>query len=179
MVGPEPKGDQGHREVDEMITGLAPVVDQQIEEAPQFWNGATSPVRHRLDPMPMKRAIARVLVVDDEPDITSSLKRRLEHHGYEVIIAADGATATQQALHGEPDVIILDIGMPCGDGHTVAERIRSNPATVFTPIIYLTARTGELDRDRAVEARAYAYVTKPFRAEELLELIDNALSGDH
>lgn len=120
---------------------------------------------------------ARVLIVDDEADIVTSVAKRLTHAGYEVVSAGDGARATQLAIQTTPDLIVLDIGMPCGDGHTVAERLRSNVRTMFTPIIYLTARTSDFDKAKAIEAGAFAYVTKPFKSEELLSLIEQALSA--
>ncbi len=120
---------------------------------------------------------AKILVVDDEVDIVSSIAKRLVHAGYDVESAGDGARATQVAIQSTPDLIVLDIGMPCGDGHTVAERLRSNVKTMFTPIIYLTARTSDIDRARAFEAGAFAFVTKPFKSEELLSLIEQALSS--
>jgi len=121
------------------------------------------------------QAIGRVLIVDDEADILQSVGRRLCFAGYEVSFASDGAEATQMALAERPDVIILDIGMPCGDGHTVAERIRSNPKTMFTPIIFLTARTADIDKQKAEEVGAFAYVTKPFKSEELVDLVKQAI----
>ncbi len=126
----------------------------------------------------VERARARVLVIDDEPDIVLAVGKRLTHAGYEVVFAADGAEATKMALRARPDLIILDIGLPCGDGHTVADRIRANCNTMFTPIIYLTARTADDDRNKAYDAGAFAYLTKPFKPEELLQLIDQALSTE-
>jgi CheY-like chemotaxis protein len=120
---------------------------------------------------------AKVLIVDDETDIVASIARRLVHAGYEVESAGDGARATQVAIQSQPDLIVLDIGMPCGDGHTVAERLRSNVRTMFTPIIYLTARTSDIDRAKAFDSGAFAYITKPFKSEELLDLIEKALSS--
>ncbi len=118
---------------------------------------------------------ARVLVIDDEPDILQSLKKRLTFAGYEFMSAADGIEATKLALNNKPDVIVLDIGLPGGDGHQVAQRVRNNTHTMFTPIIYLTARTAEADRETAQESGAFAYFTKPFKSEELLEAIHRAV----
>jgi CheY-like chemotaxis protein len=129
-------------------------------------------------PRPQARTGAKVLIADDETDLQMSIGRRLVHAGYEVLIAADGAEATQMAIQAKPDVIVLDIGMPCGDGHTVAERLRTNPKTMFIPVVFLTARTSPADRQRAYEHGAYAYITKPFKPEELLDTLKRALDRD-
>jgi len=122
------------------------------------------------------KTTGRILVVDDEPDIVFLIKKRLTNAGYEVSVAMDGAGATRIAMQTCPDVVLLDIGMPCGDGHMVADRIRSNPNTCFTPIIYLTARTSDEDRERATAAGAFAYITKPFASDELLAQVRQAIS---
>jgi len=139
------------------------------EQAPQSLRG-------RSERSGGVKILSKVLVVDDEPDILFLLRKRLECSGYEVIVAPDGVSATRLAIQHNPDVIILDIGMPCGDGHTVAGRIRANVNTAVTPIIFLTARTSMQDKNRACQAGAFAYVTKPFVAEELVGLVDQALS---
>ena len=117
-----------------------------------------------------------ILIVDDEADIVMSLSKRLHFAGYEIAVAGDGEEATRVALKMQPDIIILDIGMPCGDGHVVADRIRANVNTMFAQIIFLTARVGEADRDRALQAGAYGYLTKPFKPDELLRMIESALA---
>ena len=118
-----------------------------------------------------------VLVVDDEPEILDLVRRRLEKSGFHVVVAADGITATQFSIVYNPDVVILDIGMPRSDGHSVAGRMRTNASTESTPIIFLTARTSDADRTRAQDAGAFAYITKPFAAEELVEAVNLALTG--
>ena len=119
----------------------------------------------------------KILIVDDETDIVRSLSMRLKHAGYEVIVASDGLTAISMATRNLPDLILLDIGLPCGDGHLVATRLNVNSKTMGTPIIFLTARTSDANRAKATEAGVYAYVTKPFQADELLRIIERALSG--
>ena len=121
---------------------------------------------------------ARILVVDDEPDIVKSLSRRLRSHGYEVATASDGHEATRLAYKMVPDIVILDIGMPCGDGHTVADRLKCNVGTMLSQIIFLTARTGDNDRQKAMLAGAFGYMTKPFSSEDLIRMIEEALHDD-
>jgi DNA-binding response OmpR family regulator len=122
-------------------------------------------------------AKARILIVDDETDVVRSVGLRLKSAGYEVLAAIDGLTGTQVACEQQPDLIILDIGMPCADGHTVAKRLSINLKTMSIPIIYLTARTAADDVDRALKGGAAGYLTKPFKAEALLGLIERVLSG--
>jgi two-component system KDP operon response regulator KdpE len=119
---------------------------------------------------------AKILVVDDEMEIVRAVTMRLRAAGYEVIAAHDGLMATQLAIREQPDLVILDIGMPCGDGHTVAQRLQNQMGTMSTPIIFLTARTAEADRKQAAEVRAAGYLTKPFKPEELLSTVSRALA---
>lgn len=127
-------------------------------------------------PAPVQTATrAKILIVDDEPDIVLSLSKRLHFAGYEVASARDGVEATRVAVKTKPDVVILDIGMPCGDGHVVADRIRNLPDTMFAQIIFLTARVSAAEREKAMNSGAYGYLTKPFKSEVLLEMIERAL----
>lgn len=119
----------------------------------------------------------RVLIVDDEPEIIKALAMRLRWAGYEVISASDGLSATQTAIREQPDAIVLDIGLPAGDGHLVAHRLNENLKTMSIPVIYLTARDSAEDRKRASDLGAFDYITKPFRPERLLETLAKVLEG--
>jgi DNA-binding response OmpR family regulator len=119
---------------------------------------------------------AKILVVDDEVEIVRAVTMRLRAAGYAVIVAHDGMMATQLAIRESPDLVIMDIGMPCGDGHVVGQRLLENMETMSTPIIYLTARTADVDRKTATANRAAGYLTKPFKAEDLLESVALALT---
>jgi two-component system, OmpR family, KDP operon response regulator KdpE len=107
----------------------------------------------------------RVLVVDDDPQILRALRINLGAHGYEVLLAADGAAALRAAADGHPDVVLLDLGLPDLDGVEVIEGLRG---WTGVPIIVLTARTGGTEAVRALDAGADDYVTKPFGMAELL-----------
>jgi DNA-binding response OmpR family regulator len=115
----------------------------------------------------------RILVVDDEPDIVRSLSLRLRAEGYRVSTAMDGHGATKTAIAEQPDLIILDIGMPAGNGHVVVERLRNIAETADIPVIYLTARTSEDDYHRAREGGVTKYITKPYDAEVLLAAVES------
>lgn len=117
----------------------------------------------------------RILVVDDEPEIVRSLTLRLNAAGYEVSSAMDGLNATKRAIEEQPELILLDIGMPAGNGHVVVERLRNIGETSHIPIIYLTARTGEEDYRQAREGGVCKYITKPFDTEVLLAAIETQM----
>lgn len=120
-------------------------------------------------------AKGKILVVDDEPEIVRSVGMRLRAAGYQVITAMDGVQATNVALREQPDLIILDIGMPAGDGHVVARRLRESIRTCAVPIIFLTARTAEEDFNQAWHMGAAKYITKPFDPSELMAAIDSLM----
>lgn len=118
---------------------------------------------------------AKILIVDDEPDIVETLKMRLEKSHYEVITAFDGLSAIAQAQEGKPGLILLDVMMPVIDGYHVCQKLKKTKETADIPVIMLTA-AGEKDfRTRGLEAGAWTYVTKPYEAWDLLQKIENAL----
>jgi DNA-binding response OmpR family regulator len=118
----------------------------------------------------------RVLVVDDEIDIVRAINIRLRASGYEVVTANDGVEAVHVALMTHPGLVILDIGLPHGDGYTVAQRLLENSDTRSIPIIFLTARTSEEDRTRAYKAGTARYLTKPYKTLDLLDTVDRAIT---
>ncbi|MCW0215295.1 MAG: response regulator [Pseudonocardia sp.] len=107
----------------------------------------------------------RILVVDDDPQILRALRINLTAHGYDVLVAADGTTALQRAADGQPDAVVLDLGLPDIDGFEVIDGLRG---WTTVPIIVLTARSNGPDTVRALDAGADDYVTKPFGMAELL-----------
>jgi two-component system, OmpR family, response regulator len=109
---------------------------------------------------------ARVLVVDDEPTILGLLSGSLRLAGFEVVTAASGAEAVRAAARSRPDLVLLDVMMPDGDGFAALRRIRSGGSEV--PVIFLTARDEVTDRVRGFDAGGDDYVTKPFSLDELL-----------
>ncbi len=120
-------------------------------------------------------AKGKILVVDDEPEIVRSIGMRLRAGGYEVVSAMDGLQATNVALREQPDLIILDIGMPAGDGHVVAKRLSQSIRTCSVPIIFLTARTAEEDFNKAWDAGVAKYIVKPFDPDELMTAVESLL----
>ncbi len=108
---------------------------------------------------------ARILVVDDDPDIRSLLRELLERAGHEVFTAEDGRDALRSLYEKRPDLVVLDVAMPELDGWGTLERVRD---LSDVPVLMLTARTGELEKVRGLRAGADDYVTKPFGRQELL-----------
>jgi len=115
---------------------------------------------------------ARILIVDDEPNILGTVAPLLRARGYEVYTAMDGRSAMEAVDRDKPDLIVLDLGLPDIDGVDVCRNIRE---VVSTPIVVLSARGAEGDKVRALDVGADDYVTKPFGAEELLARIRAAL----
>lgn len=110
---------------------------------------------------------ARILVVDDEPDILSVLVYHLSRKGYRVTTAVNGHGALATAEAERPDLIILDLMLPGMDGYEVLQRLRLDERTSSIPVILLTARTDEEERVRGFEVGGDDYITKPFSAREL------------
>jgi DNA-binding response OmpR family regulator len=117
---------------------------------------------------------SKILVVEDDQDIRQLLHLQLTGAGYETAFARDAATAVAAARKERADLILLDIGLPAGDGFVVMERMRSLPDLEMTPVIVITARDRR-EGERAVELGAKAYLQKPFEADELLAEIRRAL----
>jgi DNA-binding response OmpR family regulator len=119
----------------------------------------------------------KVLIVDDDTDVLKGLSIRLKANGYSPVFAADGIAAVSVARNEVPEVIILDIGLPGGDGFTVMERLGSILPISQVPIIILTARDVSGNEARARAAGAYAFLQKPVDNDVLLETIREALGG--
>lgn len=115
---------------------------------------------------------ARVLIVDDEPNILATLGPLLRAQGYHVVTASNGQTALDRLEQDAVDLIVLDLGLPDIDGVDLCATIRGRSTA---PIVILSARGDEPDKVRALDAGADDYVTKPFGADELLARIRAAL----
>jgi two-component system KDP operon response regulator KdpE len=115
---------------------------------------------------------ARILIVDDEPNILGTVAPLLRARGYEVFSAMSGRAGLESLERDKPDLIVLDLGLPDMDGVEVCRQIRE---TLNVPILVLSARGAEGDKVGALDAGADDYVTKPFGAEELLARIRASL----
>ncbi len=116
-----------------------------------------------------------VLLVEDDPDIRHLVSHKLRTGGFDVIEAADGAEALDQARRHHPDVIVLDVRMPRLSGLEVCRELRATPGTAEVPIVMLTARAQAHDVEQAYAAGATDYVVKPFSPRLLLERVRSAV----
>jgi two-component system, OmpR family, response regulator len=114
----------------------------------------------------MENSLAKVLVVDDEPNITDLVATALRYEGFEVATAATGRNALDQVTAFRPYLVVLDVMLPDLDGFEVARRLRQEGRRV--PILFLTARDATEDKVRGLTLGGDDYVTKPFSLEELL-----------
>jgi DNA-binding response OmpR family regulator len=118
----------------------------------------------------------RILVVEDDPDISNLLRIYFDSHGYEVTIAQKGNDALEACRRNLPNVIILDIQLPDIDGYEVCRRLRSNLRTSHVPILFLTQRDERSDKIQGLELGADDYITKPFDIDELKLRVQNAIN---
>jgi CheY-like chemotaxis protein len=117
-----------------------------------------------------------VLMVEDDPKIALAFGVRLKSMGYTVVTAGDAVNAVSQVRKCKPDVILLDISLPGGDGFLVAERVHHLVGFSATPIIFITASQRPDLRERAMALGAAAFLQKPFYATELADAIESALA---
>jgi CheY-like chemotaxis protein len=144
--------------------------------------GDTTPPRLRPQvPLRAPRAEApprggrkKILIVEDDRKIGLSLSLRLDSVGYEALLAQDALFGVTMAVKNQPDLVILDISMPAGDGFQVAERVRAL-VRLEMPIIFLTASKQPSFRAKATELGAAGFFEKPFKSHELLAAIEAAL----
>ena len=118
----------------------------------------------------------RILVVDDEMYIVNILDFTLAGEGWDVVSASNGEDALRTLLKFEPDLVILDVMMPRIDGVEVCRAIKARDESAETPVIMLTAKDRDKDKEDALEAGADLYLTKPFSPSRLVQEIRNLLN---
>ena len=119
---------------------------------------------------------ADILVVDDDLDIRDALRVRLRANGYDVHCAEDGAGAISEALNHTPDLIVLDLGLPVGDGFVVLETLKRNLNLSSIPVIVLSGRDRSANEERVLLAGARAFLPKPVQTNEFLAVIRQTLN---
>ena len=119
--------------------------------------------------------LQKVLVVDDERNIRNILDFSLESEGFYVVSAADGEEAYALAITEHPDLIILDVMMPKGDGFETCQRLKQDQRTAAIPVVLLTAKTGRDDRQRGQDVGADEYIIKPFSPARVVEVVQSLL----
>lgn len=119
--------------------------------------------------------MTRILVVDDSPTETHVLKTMLEKHGYHISVALDGEQGMTKAQREQPDLILMDIVMPGVNGFQATRKLSKDSATASIPIIIISTKDQETDRDWGMRQGALDYITKPVTEAGLLGKINAAL----
>ncbi len=119
--------------------------------------------------------MVKILLVEDNEMNRDMLSRRLARHGYDVVIAQDGARGVAMVLEEHPDLVLMDMSLPVLDGWEATRRLKSDPATKSVPVIALTAHAMAEDRDKALAAGCDDYDTKPIELPRLLQKITSLL----
>lgn len=117
-----------------------------------------------------------ILVADDEPSIVLSLQVLLQKAGFDVRVARDGEEALQSVEASPPDLVLLDAMMPKRDGFDVCQSLRANPAFQALPIIMLTAKSRDVERQKGMALGATDYITKPFSTRDLVTIVRKYLT---
>jgi DNA-binding response OmpR family regulator len=121
-----------------------------------------------------------VLLVDDDNTILLGIGVRLKSMGYTVYTAKDAISAVSAVVKNQPDVVVLDVSLPAGDGFLVAGRLQNLVGSAATPVIFITANENPVLRQRGMALGAAAFFTKPFDATSLADAVESALSpGDN
>jgi DNA-binding response OmpR family regulator len=122
---------------------------------------------------------ADILIVDDDPDMLQALQIRLKASGYDVHCAEDGMGAISEARKHAPDLIVLDLGMPAGDGFVVLDTLKTNIDLSSIPVIVLSGRDRRANEERVLNAGARAFLQKPVQSNEFLAVVRQALNQKH
>ena len=117
----------------------------------------------------------KILIVDNDPDMRLGLHVRLEANHFDTCFAADAMTAISEARRHRPDLVILDLGLPAGDGFVVMERLKANDYLASIPVLVVSARHPYPNRERALKDGAKAFFQKLVNNEELLSSIRHFL----
>ena len=117
----------------------------------------------------------KILIVEDDADVRLGYKILLTAHHYDTFFACDAIAAISEAIMHQPDLILLDLGLPAGDGFIVLERFRANMNLALIPVIVVSARDLKGDKERALKAGVKGFVKKPWNDDQLLALIKRLL----
>ena len=117
----------------------------------------------------------KILLVDDEEDLVAALSVRLEASGFEVLVAKDGLEALKKSRADDPDLIVLDLMLPKMDGYKVARLLKFDKRYSHIPILILTARGQDSDREMSRKVGADDYMVKPFASSELIDRLNKLL----
>ena len=121
--------------------------------------------------------MARILIVDDEPNIVLALELLMKREGYEILTVDDGQKVFEVVKEFSPDLILLDIMMPKMDGYEVCQRIRADASLKDISIIMLTAKGREVEKEKGLALGADYYITKPFSTREVIMKVKEVLAA--
>jgi DNA-binding response OmpR family regulator len=119
---------------------------------------------------------AKILIVEDHPTMREAMRLVLEHEGFEISEAADGASALERIQAEPPDLVFLDLNIPGSSGTDVLKQLKADPATAEVRVIIVTA-TGEEGRSHVMSLGADEYFTKPFSPRSLLQTVERVLAS--
>lgn len=117
----------------------------------------------------------KILICDDEPDLAQVVAMSLKAKGYDVLLAVDGVQSISVAHREQPDLILLDIKMPAGDGYTVYKNLKKSANTMLIPILFFSALPVDQLKAKAEEMGAAGYITKPYKSNDLFSKIEKTL----
>jgi DNA-binding response OmpR family regulator len=118
----------------------------------------------------------KILIVDDDPDVLKSMNVRLKANNFDTFFAADAISCIAEARKVEPDLILLDLGLPAGDGFVIMERLKAVPNLANIPVIVVSARDLRNNQKRALQGGARAFLQKPVNNSEFLSVIRQTLA---
>ena len=117
----------------------------------------------------------KILIVEDDPDVLKGLHVRLQANHYDTFMAADAISSVVEARKYHPDLILLDLGLPGESGFVAMERFQANPYLATIPIVIVSGRNAQDNRERALKAGAKAFLEKPVDSDELMAVIRQTL----
>jgi len=115
---------------------------------------------------------SKILVIDDEPQVTEIIEAFLTNAGHEVIVSNGANDGLSKARDMKPDVILLDIMMPGSDGYSICNELKNDPPTADIPVVFLTGKDRSEDQGRSFKVGGDMFIKKPFSCERLLEIIN-------
>ena len=125
----------------------------------------------------IKIKAAKILVIDDESELTEIIQTFLENAGYQVIAENSAVMGVERARNFNPDLILLDISMPFMDGYDVCKELKKAKTTSNIPVVFLSGRDTKEDSGRSFEVGGDMFIKKPFSCERLLDIIRIVLSS--
>lgn len=117
----------------------------------------------------------KILVADDSPTVVAMLREALEEQGFQVIAAGDGQEALEKTRQEKPGLVVLDVEMPKINGYLVCKKLKDDPKTKDIPIVMLTVKDKESDKQWGLGMGADEYLSKPFEPTKLVEIIKERL----